>query len=350
MTSDPFAGRPAEPVLVRLSRAQRVAVALSVLLAIVALLDSRARIPAVVAAVVLGGTAMGSDGRAVIDRAQVVLAFWSRPRWTRVDATLEGRRLTVRSRVVAHCTLAVVPHRGRLDLSGGDHAVAGALVALADRLAAVDGPRALSWRTTPHGSEVATVVAVPEHLEVPLPLRPVDPATASALVPDLVRAGWRVERWRYVRDARGVSAVFAVRATPSTSGATPLGILAPFGSGFELCVIVSVGAMARARAVAGRHAHRWRADTALAAALGFRRRATFAATEQALDRREADVAAGRALARASVLVVVHATTPRELEERAAVLRASARASGVALVRGDGRHGPWLRAALPGSPA
>jgi hypothetical protein len=344
---DPFAGRPAEAAIFRLTRAQWGCVGAAVVIALWWLLHAPRTPAEPVAAVGVALCAVGADGRAVIDRATVAVRYVARSRWTYLRWGDDGATLSIVGRGSATCRVGYLKHRGRYDLSGEDEAVASALAALVDHLAVGPAPRLVTWHAVSGRAGLSTWLTVPAHTALPVVFTPA--ASPRHVMADLVTAGWLAERWRYVRARGCVAAVFAVRSVTPGERST-LAVLAHSGARPTVSVLVDVASTRSARAAVGKQAHRWRANVALSTRAGFRERATFAVNTRQLEQRERDVADGGALGRVAVYVVLVSDTVAGLEARATALGREALDAGVTLVRGNGRHAPWLCAALPGSPA
>lgn len=349
MSDGPFAGRGAGSSLLSLTRPQGVALGVAAVGAVGWLAVPTHPWALLACVPVVASLAIGADGRSPADHAATALSFLGRSRWTyaSVEVVPHGWSTTARGR--ATCAAHVLEHVGRWDLSGRDDDVAGDLARLLDERASEDS-RHVSWHLLGEVDPPVTLLCAPAGATVPKVAARAPRDLAARLIPGCGARGWLYERWRYVRTEGAVSATFALRSVSASSARTRLGALAPVGSRRTLSVHVRVVADRAARAVVGRHAHRLRADLAVASLAGFRRRASAEAATTTLEARERDVAAGHALAHVAVFVTVAAPTRGALERAVTVLRADARRVGAVLERGNGRHAEWLCASLPGSPS
>lgn len=349
MSDGPFAGRSSGASLLSFTRSQWVALGVGAFGAVTWLALPTHPWALLVAVPVVSSLAIGTDGRSPADRVATALSFLGRSRWTYASVDADARQWVVTARGRATCVAHVLEHVGRWDLSGRDDDLAGDLARLLDERASEDA-RDVSWHVLGTVDPPVTIVCAAEGATVPKVTVRAPEGLAASLIPGCVARGWLYERWRYVRTEGAVIAIFALRSVSSGAARPRLGALAPVGSGRTLSVHVRVVADRAARAAVGRHAHRLRADLAVASLAGFRRRASAEAATTTLDARERDVAAGRALAHVAVFVTVAAATPGALEREVLALRADARRAGAVLERGNGRHTEWLCASLPGSPS
>jgi hypothetical protein len=354
-----FAGRASELGALSLTRARWVALASSA--ALLAGWFTRAAHPVALLALalVVAAAALGPAGRTPLERVSDAAAFLARSRWTQVDlspverdGTASGSRWTLRARGHAEVVVGRLAHVGRLDLSGEGAEVARELAVLMDTAATLEEPRRLSWHCYGVSDPPATVLAAPAALAPSARWGPVraDELARWCAAGEAPHGAWLLERWRYLRGADEVLAVFAVRASAPGGPADALARLVAPGTGRDLTVSVAVESARAARAVVGRQAHAWRANLALAHVAGFRQRASFELATGVLEARERAVAAGGALGRAAAYVVVRAPSRRALAAATAALTRDARSLGVRLERGDGRHASWFAAQLPGCPS
>ena len=288
--------------------------------------------------------ALGAIGPRENSAAEIVAraaTFATRSRWTRVDIEQRGSHVAIGARGWRRAQLFEVRHRGRWDLSGEDRRFDAQFAGTLERVA-TNGGGAVSWHVHCARERTLSVLALPASVRAP---------RATQALGDPVRFSngpWIYERWRYVRDATDVMALFSVVSARTAPHESLLRDLAPFASLRDVAVVVHVVSSSRANSVVGRHAHRWRANLALVALGGFRQRASMDAATVLLDERERDVAAGRALCEVQVFVIVRAKSRAGLDDEVRALRDDARRCGVELRRGDGRHAVWFCAQLPGA--
>jgi hypothetical protein len=235
-------------------------------------------------------------------------------------------------------------HVGRLRLTDSDVMQAAELTNYLDQLALVGRDVSVTWFVDAVGAERRTYLATSEPVAPPSAWRPLairqrrdprDPVGTPAL-----------ERWRYLRTPGGVSCVMRIREFAGrTSTQAVLDTVQHATVPFRLIVQCDVVPRTRALRVTRRAAHGIESDRATTRAGGFRHSATASRRLQRVRQREGDVAAGRALVRLAVSVVVLAATRRELRARAAVVCELARAGGLRVDRGAGHQAEWF-AELP----
>jgi hypothetical protein len=291
------------------------------------------------------------DGLTVGERVRIGVDFVVRSRWTSVQVTNRGEAVTIVARGAATVRGFELLHRGRLDLSGRDQQNALALAEFADALATSDVTRHFSLHVRTSPNEVATLLAVPSDVNAPLGWKEnanlaLDAATAGGGA----GVAWLMERWAYVRDARGVTRVLRVRdfsAVPD--GRAFLERLQFASSTLDVVVHVDVVGGARAHRLAARAVHRVGSDDVTSRAAGFRRTAQSTRTLERLRQRESMVVEGTALLRIAVFVVVRAASPQLLRHDVKAVTRSAFESGLRCEPGFGRQAPWYCAQLPGAP-
>lgn len=228
-------------------------------------------------------------------------------------------------------------HRGRLDLTGEDRRRAQQLAAHLDALAH-GGGAVLWWWTRPGPAGGTWLVG-----EAGAGLSGYEPDDAAPVI----GAGPLLERWDHLRGPGGTVAVLRVRDLSAVPpGRAGLASLQRVDEEVEVVVRYEVHGARRAPRRSARAVHRARSDAAAARVAGLRHSARAQRTLARLERRETEVAAGRALVDLGLYVVVRAHGLRELDERVEDLVATATRSGLGLERGRGRQVPWLRA-LPG---
>jgi hypothetical protein len=312
------------------------------------LADHRAGGSALALAVFATALAAGPSGRSLADRLATASAFVARGRWTFVSFVDDGREVVVVGRGKRHGAVSELDHRGRLDLSGRLEELARELAALMERLAAAGVGGRISWHLV---DDRVTILSTPLQFAPGGSWRPWA-ATRTAAAFGCCRGsdrGWLFERWRYLRTPTDVRCVFEVESLTAQGAAELFRRLAPLNSGRDVAVIVEVLAAAQGERMAGRQAHRWRADQSALTLAGFRHRAAQARRGDQLSRREGAVAEGRALGSLRAFIVVRAPTLSTLDDAVRSLRDDARRFGARVRRGDGRHATWFAATMPGAP-
>ena len=312
-------------------------------------LRPRARlVELVVGAMVALAAAPSVDGLSVAEWGEVVLRYGARSRWTSVSVDLIDEFAFVRARGDAMVRGFELEHRGRLDLSGRDVALANSLASLVDALASDEGSRHVSVHVRSSDVGVATLLALGEGTPAPEGWR-----TNNELVSKVSNLAGAtsmpvLERWGYVRTPHDLVRVWRVSDFSAARRDVALLAcleLAPVTT--TVALHLDVVAASKAPRLAERAVHRQRSDGALAHATGFRRTARADRSLERVAQRESRVASGRGLARMAVYVSVHGSTLRELERASEVLLRSARESGLRCERGRGRHALWFAYQLPG---
>jgi len=285
------------------------------------------------------------------ERVRIGVDYLVRSRWTSVHVTRRGDVVTIVARVAAVVRGFELQHRGRLDLSGRGQHNALALEEFADALATSDVTRHFSLHVRTSPDQVATLLAVPTDVSAP-----VGWTENAALALDVATTGegagvaWWLERWTYVRHARGVTRVLRVRdfsAVPD--GRALLERLQFASSTLDVTVHVDVVGGDRAQRLAARAVHRVGSDEVTSRAAGFRRTAQSTRALERLRQRESMVAEGTALLRIAVFVAVRAASPQLLRHDVKAVTRAAFESGLRCEPGFGRQAPWYRAQLPGAP-
>jgi len=291
------------------------------------------------------------DGLTVGERVRIGVDFVVRSRWTTVQATKRGEVVAIVAHGAATVRSFELQHRGRLDLSGRDQQNALALEEFADALATADDTRHFSLHVRTSPSHVATLLVVPMDVSAPSGWEENGTlALDAAATGGGEGVGWLLERWTYVRDARGVARVLRVRdfsAVPD--GRALLERLQFASSTLDVAVHVDVVGGVRAHRLAARAVHRVGSDDATSRAAGFRRTAQSTRTLERLRQRESMVVEGTALLRIAVFVVVRAASAHMLRRDVKAVNRSAFESGLRCEPGLGRQARWYCAQLPGAP-
>jgi hypothetical protein len=336
-----FSARSSTVGAARLSRPRVIVIAMGALSLAAWFSVAHRSVVALVVATAWCAASIGPRERSLAEIAARGIGFLTRSRWTKVATRRTDESVTIAARGQRRSQLFAFSHHGRLDLSGQDRAFDANVAALLERVAS-NGGGVVSWHLLSSNDRSTTLIALEPGTRVPQGFSPLNGSVR------LTRGSWLFERWRYVRDEAELIAVFSVTSSSAAMGEPVLRTLIPFASHREAAVLVRVSSSSRASSVVGRHTHRWRANVALAALGGFRQRASTESATQLLERREREVALGRALCEVEIFVTVRANTPRALERAARELREDARRVGARLERGDGRHALWFCAQLPGA--
>jgi len=333
---------------ISLSRAQWAAMSLAALVSASALLDPSRAVPLVMVAVAVGALAIRFAGASCADRLACATAFVTRSRWTRVIAAVSGDEFEMVARGRRRVALEILETRGRLDLSGADAALSSSLAALVERASRLGGDHFVSWHVEHSTFGPRILIARPPTLGGLSDAVAVVGQRDLGALTGLGRSdSWVLERWGHLRTSGEVSCVLSVLADGSVAAEAAALVRGP---GVRVSTVVRVISRQRADRVAGRHALRFGADTSLTTRLGFRTRARDRLAASSIERREGDVASGRALTQLSVTVLVSAASPPELEARVRDVTERARRLGLTLRRENGRQATSLCAQLPGAPA
>ncbi|HTB08493.1 MAG TPA: hypothetical protein VK704_01675 [Acidimicrobiales bacterium] len=241
-------------------------------------------------------------------------------------------------------------HRGRLDLSGRDIALAESLMGVVDAASASSEDQHVSQHVMRRGAWATTMLTLPVSTPPPDGWR-----LRNSLAARSVHLGDGVtiesyERFTYLRTDAELMRVFRVKdfAAVPDSKSTLEQVLRTSGH-VDVAVHVDVVAGAKAQRMAARAVHQMRSDDVTTSAAGFRRAARTSRRFERLAQREVLVANGRALVRLGVFIVVSASSLEQLQRDCAVLWRRAHDGGLRLERGWGHQLEWFRAQLPGGP-
>jgi hypothetical protein len=241
-------------------------------------------------------------------------------------------------------------HRGRLDLSGRNVALAESLIALVDAASAASEDHHVSQHVTRRGALATTMLTLPPSTPPPDGWRHCNSLVGRSV--HLVDGSSLefYERFTYLRADAELIRIFRVTdfsSVPESKSLLEHVLRTPID--VDVSVHVDVVAGAKAQRMAARAVHQMRSDDVTASAAGFRRTARASRGFERLAQREVLVANGRALVRLGVFIVVSASSLEQLHHDSAVLWRSAHDGGLRLERGWGRQLEWFRAQLPGGP-
>ena len=303
-----------------------------------------------VGALLVLAAAPSGDGRSVGEHAAALARFGARSRWSRISLVEGGHGFLVDARGRGGFCAYRLEHRGRLDLSGRDVAVASGLAALVDAIG-VGGPsRHVAVHVQSPSAGGATMLSIPPEAAVPEGWSTT--ANLAYEVAGVVPTGptMVLERWRYVRTPDALAATLRIRDfSASPKGRALLERLQVTPYHLTLAVHVDVVAGTRAKRVVERAVHRSKSDGAASLAAGFRRTQRVEGRFERVAQRETLVASGRALVRIAVYVTVRGETVDDLVASVRSVSLAARASGLRCDRGGGRQIEWHCFQLPGGP-
>ena len=293
------------------------------------------------AVMVAGSPALA--GRSLAERVSDGARFLARRRVVRVSVVRLGDDALITASATASLAPAALQHRGRLDLTDADRAVAGALAAALGDASERTGARHVSLHTEPRRGTLLAAApgsAPPPGWRVDDGLLEVFAGLGDA------REGLWLERWGYLRDEAGVARVWRVGDLTAASEWSLASLARP---GLTVAVHLEALSSARSRRRSEMLVHAERTDQIHDARIGRGRRARRQRDLARSRELEGDVAAGSPLAHLAVFVVARAPTLAALARRTAETESRARRLGLRLERGGGRQGPWFRAQLPGGP-
>jgi hypothetical protein len=315
-------------------------------------MSSHAPVLEVIAGLALMACAVPSfDGRTLGEHVVLASGFLVRSHWSDVNVREFGDDVVL----WAHGEVAFrgyeLVHRGRLDLSGRDIALAEALGSLADAASAARAGQHFSQHVVRHDGDVATLLTLPVDVPAPdgwahnntLALETLGTASKAHSLQIF-------ERLTYLRMRDELVRIYRVRdfsAVSPTRGLLEQILRSP--APLDLAVHVDVVAGAKAHRLAARAVHRVGSDDATSRSAGFRRTARSARNFERLAQREALVAGGRSLLRVAVFVIVRGESLDEMHERSALVWRQAHDAGLRLERGWGLQSRWYVAQLPGGP-
>ena len=297
--------------------------------------------------VILALAAPGAAGRSWGELAVTEARFWIRRRLTWVSLRVDADALVITTRGEHRAWTYDFAHRGRLDLSGHDVTLARRLSRMAESMATVGGDAHVALHVDARDDSVATVLSTTSPVVAPSEWRR-DP---FAGMPSALRLGRNalIERREYLRTRDHVVRTLRVSALSSGREASALEVLSERASWLTLSVHATVLPVMRARRLTSRAVHQVGSDAHLTRAAGFRWSARREWEMERLRQRESAVAAGAALCRWAIYIVVRASTIEQLRGRVDEVVSVARAAGLRLDLGVSRQREWFEFQLPGGP-
>jgi hypothetical protein len=290
------------------------------------------------------------DGQTLGEVLFGAVRFLGRSRWHDLSVREFGDDVMVSAPHVAAFRAYELDHRGRLDLSGRNAALAETLAGLVDAAGASSENQHISQHVMKRENATSTLLTLPLETSAPEGWKR-NPSLALTLIRTDDHSSLHLyERYSYLRTPEQLLRVFRVRdfsSVPESRSLLEQLLRSPVA--LDLSVHVDVVAGVKAHRLAARAVHRVRSDDATSSAAGFRRSARSSRSYDRLAQREVLVASGRALMRLGVFVVVGGTSIEELERRSAVVWRRAHDGGLRLERGRARQYEWYRAQLPGGP-
>jgi hypothetical protein len=290
-----------------------------------------------------------NDGLTVGEQCVAVARFVLRSHWRELNVRELGGDVVLWARGDVSFRAYELVHRGRLDLSGRDEALAEALAALADAASAAKVSQHLSVHVTSTRDGATTLLILPVNVPAPDGWR-LNNERALALLDPTHSTLRLLERFTYTRTRHELVRLYRVRDFSSVpNGRGLLEQLLRVPTPHDVTLHVEVVSGPRAHRVAARAVHRVGSDDEAARAAGFRRTARSSRNFARLSQREALVASGRSLLRVAVFVSVRGQSLEELRRDGVELWRSAHDGGLRLERGRGRQTDWFVAQLPGGP-
>jgi hypothetical protein len=290
------------------------------------------------------------DGRTVGEQLTIALRYLARQHWRTFNARELGGDIVLWFGGEVAFRAHELVHRGRLDLSGRDAAIAQSLVELADAASAARSGQHFSLHVT-SGESRSTLLSLPAGTAAPEGWSPQnDLALEMVLDSGADTSAHLLERPTYVRTPHRLVRIYRVRDFSSVSQRRSLlEQLLRSPVTFDLSLHVDVVAGAKAQRLASRAVHRGGSDEETARSAGFRRTARSSRNYERMAQRERHVASGRALLRVAVYLLVRADNLDELQRRSAQLWRHAHDAGLQLDHGRGLQMAWYRSQLPGGP-
>ncbi len=298
----------------------------------------------------MASAAPAGDGLTIAEYVLVTVRYLTRSHWFEFTARELGDDVVLWARGEVAFRGYELAHRGRLDLSGRDVALAEDLAGIADAASAARSGQHFSQHVVHEADAVATLLVLPAEAAVPEGWH-----LNALLARQVLGVGDSIsqrllERFTYLRTPSELVRVYRVRdfsSVPRTRALLEQTLRAPVS--FDLTIQLDVMAGAKAQRLAARAVHRVRSDDVTSSAAGFRRTARTSRNYERLAQREVLVASGRSLLRLAVFLVVRGDSFEELQRRAALVWRSAHDAGLRLERGRGRQLGWYLAQLPGGP-
>jgi hypothetical protein len=333
-------------------RHQAVLLVLSAVVVAEGVMSSRVRVAAILAGLAFSACALpASDGRSIGEQCVVLLRYVTRSHWR----TLNVRELG--DDVVLWCGGEVafrgyeLSHRGRLDLSGRDVAIAESLAEFADAASAAKSGQHFSEHVVHAKDGVSTLLVLPVDASTPEGWTPRNALALEVATGSNDETAMHLfERLTYVRTTRQLVRIYRVRDfsfVPQRRGLLEQLLRSPVH--VDVTLHVDVVGNVSAQRLASRAVHRVGSDDETTRSAGFRRTARISRNFDRLAQRERLVASGHSLLRVGVFVVVRAESLDVLRRRSSQVWRYAHDAGLRLDRGRGLQAPWYRAHLPGGP-
>jgi hypothetical protein len=332
-------------------RHQAVLIILGLGLASAWVMSAREPFVEVIAGLVLMACAVPSfDGRTIGEHGALAMGFLVRSRWSDINVREFGEDIVLWAHGEVSFRGYELVHRGRLDLSGRDIALAEALGSLADAASAARDGQHFSQHVVRKVADAATLLTLPTDVPVPDGWTQNNSLALEVVgATDNAHSLQTFERFTYLRMREQLVRIYRVRDFSSVSPTRGLLEQILRSTTADLAVHVDVVAGAKAHRLAARAVHRVGSDDATSRAAGFRRTARSTRNFERLSQREALVAGGRSLLRVAVFVIVRGESLDALQERSALVWRQAHDAGLRLERGWGLQSRWYVAQLPGGP-
>ncbi len=291
------------------------------------------------------------DGRTLGEQFSIALHFALRPHWRALNARELGGDIVLWCGGEVAFRAYELVHRGRLDLSGRDAAIAQSLAEVADAASAASGGQHFSIHVGCGREGTPTFLALAVDAPAPDGWTPKNEGALETLLGLGEGSSTRyLERLSYVRTPRELVRIYRVRDFSFVpQKRTLLEQLLRYSGPLDVTLHVDVVSGATAQRVASRAVHRVGSDESTSRSAGFRRTARSSRIFERMAQRERYVASGRALLRVAVYVRVRADSFHELQQRGARVWRHAHDAGLRLDSGRGLQAEWYRSSLPGGP-
>ncbi len=292
-----------------------------------------------------------NDGLTSGERVLIALQYRARTRWTSIEASCVGAQVRLRARGEVRFHGYELRHRGRLDLSGRDEQIAGALSQFTDSVAVSDVTQHISVHVSTRDGETTTLLALPIDLSAPAEWSANSRLAATSVgIRGSSENTWLLERWGYVRNCDGLMRVLRIRDFSGVAEKVALlGRVQFMSLNQDVVLQIDVIGGQRAHRLAARAVHRVGSDDFTTRSAGFRRTARNTRSLERLRQREMFVEEGSALLRFAAYVVVRAATIETLQSAVTSVTRQVVAAGLRCDSGGGRQARWYCDQLPGGP-